>query len=201
VVCFLFEGARCAFNYPSAYSTLRGFSGSNSQLFPGTHTCERARSAFYMPAAGKCRKGVFSMKKLLLVMLVPVLVLGLFSCGKVQDMGDPMALGLHGSWLSGKDNDTVLVLSGNQASLYSISDNLKTATYRIVAPVPGDEAADGSLNGDIEFYGFFDTKAELIATITFSLNAAGTSLNITQAVREDNAVSYYLPEVATYTKK
>jgi hypothetical protein len=64
------------------------------------------------------------MKKLLLVMLVPVLVLGVMGCGKVQD-GAPSPIGLQDVWQS-FDEDAgdmgLLTISGNQATLFRASD-------------------------------------------------------------------------------
>jgi len=54
---------------------------------------------FNMPAAGKCRKGVFRMRKLLLVMLVPVLVLGVIACGGFETDTEVDAY-MQGSWSS-----------------------------------------------------------------------------------------------------
>jgi hypothetical protein len=59
-----------------------------------------------MPAAGKSRKGVFRMKKLLLVMLVPVLVLGIMSCGSTPETGDEVPYALHGTWVNNLDGVT-----------------------------------------------------------------------------------------------
>jgi hypothetical protein len=52
-----------------------------------------------MPAAGKCRKGVFRMKKLLLVMLVPLVVLGIIACGGGSVTGNDVDAWVQGKWL------------------------------------------------------------------------------------------------------
>jgi len=53
---------------------------------------------FNTPAAGKGRKGVFRMKKLLLVMLVPLLVLGVMGCGGDFVAGNETDAYLQGNW-------------------------------------------------------------------------------------------------------
>lgn len=72
---------------------------------------------FNMPAAGKCRKGVFGMKKLLLVMLVPVLALGVMGCGSkaLIDDGVSVPAALVG-YYTGNENLN-LTLQGTQAAL------------------------------------------------------------------------------------
>jgi hypothetical protein len=72
---------------------------------------------FNMPAAGKCRKGVFRMKKLLLVMLVPILVLGVMGCGSTVLIDDGVSIpaALVG-YYTGEQNLN-LTLQGTQAAL------------------------------------------------------------------------------------
>jgi hypothetical protein len=155
-----------------------------------------------MPAAGKMPQRSFYMKKLLLVMLVPVLVLGLFSCGKVMD-AEVMPFEIQGTWQCGTIN---LVLAGNEATVYDSGDTLKPATYRVeVTPtlVPKLDSAAGvaaeisvgnSNPGTIKFVGFKDKKAATLATVKFEYYDSGTpALVLYNLVREPEAVSILLP--------
>jgi hypothetical protein len=147
-----------------------------------------------MPAAGKMPQRSFYMKKLLLVMLVPVLVLGLFSCGKVMD-ADMMPFELQGSWVvwdstASADGNIVLVLSGNQATVYDKNNSdpsLTTATFRVqVTPTTVPKFIDGDTDneiseangnpGKITFYGFDDKKKKEIAHVSFKLAPTSTSV-------------------------
>jgi hypothetical protein len=137
------------------------------------------------------------MKKLLLVMLVPVLVLGVMGCGKVLD-ADIMPLDLQGSW-ENTAAELVLVLAGNEATIYSTSNNLRTAAYRVEVTANKDTNGNMSAStGQIKFVGFTDKKAKEIATVEFGFS--GTSIEITKVTRADDAVSYLIPELGTYTK-
>jgi hypothetical protein len=54
------------------------------------------------------------MKKLLLVMLVPILVLGMIGCGKSKETGDEIPYALHGTWVTGTANAPYFVFSANE---------------------------------------------------------------------------------------
>jgi len=135
------------------------------------------------------------MKKLLLVMLVPVLVLGLFSCGKVADY-DMMAFDLQGTWTNG---DIVMVLAGNEATIKSSSSALKSAAYRVEVSVTTLETVDNNTDGTIKFVGFKDKKAAEIATVNFTYHSS-SSLEITDVKRADDAISYLLPSTGNYSR-
>jgi hypothetical protein len=135
------------------------------------------------------------MKKLLLVMLVPVLVLGLFSCGKLLD-AEMMPFELHGSWTDGT-NHLTMILAGNQATIKGDTDQIQPAAYRVEVTPVKIEVGD---TGTIKFVGYKDKKAAEIATAEFELTAAGT-ITFGEVTRADDAVSYLLPITgSTYTK-
>jgi len=140
------------------------------------------------------------MKKLLLVMLVPVLVLGLFSCGKVLD-AEMMPFELHGSWTDNAGaSGLTIVLTGNQATIYGDPDEIQPAAYRVeVTPTKIPD----SLELTMKFVGFKDKKAEEIATGKFTVDDkdAPTTITFSEVKRADTAVSYLLPAAGvTYTK-
>jgi len=139
------------------------------------------------------------MKKLLLVMLVPVLVLGLFSCGKVLD-AEMMPFELHGSW-EDSASGLILVLAGNQATIYGDPDEIQPAAYRV--EVTPTKLPDDGEELTMKFVGFKDKKAAEIATAKFTLDnyEEPTTMTFTEVKRADNAVSYLLPAAgASYDK-
>jgi hypothetical protein len=137
------------------------------------------------------------MKKLLLVMLVPVLVLGLFSCGKLLD-AEMMPFELHGTW-TGDANGMVMILVGNQATICAdADDSLEPAAYRVEVIGSQDKDTKAIDDGTIKFVGFKDKKAAEIATAKFSFD--GTDLTISEVTRADDAVSYLIPAADKYTK-
>jgi len=127
------------------------------------------------------------MKKLLLVMLVPVLVLGLFSCGGKLLDADMTAFDLQGAWANA--DKIVMVLSGNQATLYSEEVQLQPAAYRVEITPTKIEVGD---EGTIKFVGFKDKKAAEIATAKFTFTDEST-ITFGEVKRADDAVSYLLP--------
>jgi hypothetical protein len=149
----------------------------------------------------------FYIKKLLLVMLVPVLVLGLFSCGKVLD-ADVMPLDMQGSYLGTRG--LVLVLAGNEATIYSATDALITATYRVDVSANTDDYGKYTSGGadEIQFVGFTDKKKKEIATAKFTYTLAGagaggtgSTIYFDEVIRSDDALSNLVPETGdTYTK-
>jgi hypothetical protein len=114
------------------------------------------------------------MKKLLLVMLVPVLVLGLFSCGKLLD-AELMAPELQGTF----ENSAAklrLTLTGNQASISSEDDGsglFGITVYRVEVTGTQDKETKNIDDGKIKFVGFKDKKAKEIATGTFDFVSGG----------------------------
>jgi hypothetical protein len=92
-----------------------------------------------MPAAGKSRKGVFRMKKLLLVMLVPVMVLGIMGCGSSLETGGELPYILHGTWINTDADDGGIqlapwfVFSANEMTIY-----LPTAAAAVADPADLD---------------------------------------------------------------
>jgi hypothetical protein len=140
------------------------------------------------------------MKKLLLVMLVPVLVLGLFSCGKLLD-AEMMPFELHGSW-EDTTNDLILVLTGNQATIKGSNDQVQPAAYRVeVTPTKMPDSATDEMT--MKFVGFKDKKAVEIATAKFTVDDVDNPTTITfgEVKRADDAVSYLLPiDGSSYAK-
>jgi hypothetical protein len=141
------------------------------------------------------------MKKLLLVMLVPVLVLGLFSCGKLLD-ADLVPFELQGTWKTSAANGVVMVISGNQATLYENATalpSLEPAAFRIEVTGSQDETTKSIPDGKIKFVGFKDKKTKEIATVEFvyTHNAANPITNSTLELfnlkRTDDSVSVLLP--------
>jgi hypothetical protein len=138
---------------------------------------------FNMPAAGKCRKGVLEMKKLLLLLLVPVLVLGVMvGCGKVFD-GDPTPISLQGAWVADNGGPN-LIVSGNQITLWNIKGS-SAGNIAFRTNYTGDTGTDanGILpnlaanakdpgQGTIEFY-WFTGKNDLIGSIKLQFTTTG----------------------------
>jgi hypothetical protein len=57
------------------------------------------------------------MKKLLLVMLVPVMVLGIMGCGKSLETGGELPYILHGTWVADPDQP-YFVFAANQMTIF-----------------------------------------------------------------------------------
>jgi len=150
------------------------------------------------------------MKKLLLVMLVPVLVLGLFSCGKVLD-GDAVLSAMQGRWYdTGSVNS--FVLTGNQATVfkgtYAEEEKGKVA-FRISASgaIANEKNIDPSTDyeGQITFYGFEDKKRVELGkiTVTFTSASTGASDASLEVTKSEKAVVYQnliIPPVGKYTQ-
>jgi hypothetical protein len=161
-----------------------------------------------MPAAGKCRKGVFRMKKLLLVMLVPVLVLGVMSCGTKVPDGNPSPIGLQAEW-EGSGDSVGLVIAGNQVTLISPSPtyvgNIALRTNYDGYKGTNDDglftnaAADGGTL-TLEFF-WFDTPYDKIGHIKADITAED-SFTVTEVRYNKYYQNVMLPaEQAVYTKK
>jgi hypothetical protein len=58
------------------------------------------------------------MKKLLLVLLVPFLVLGVMGCGKGFETGSESPIGLQGGWKGSDEATVTFVLTASQATVY-----------------------------------------------------------------------------------
>jgi hypothetical protein len=109
-----------------------------------------------MPAAGKCRKGVFMLKKLLLVMLVPVLVLGFLGCSSSLETGNETPFVLHGTWVNIDDDPETL-------PYFIVTSNEIT----IIVPVAGEGVEDIQVAFRSEFSGTqwnFLTEGNQVAT-------------------------------------
>jgi hypothetical protein len=120
------------------------------------------------------------MKKLLLVMLVPLLVLGVMGCGAKVPDGDGNPISLQGLWTTESDG-VDLVISGNQVTLLS-----KTETYlgnialRTSYSGPHGTNEDGILLEGDEFtitFKWFDKPYDEIGSITCEITAAGFTVN------------------------
>jgi hypothetical protein len=114
------------------------------------------------------------MKKLLLVMLVPVLVLGVMGCAKVKDIGDPVPTVLQGTWES-TTPALSLIVAGSQISLWrDTTDPNDKVLFRTSFSGDADDET-GFLNNEeftITFYEF-DKKWEEIGTLECTADAAG----------------------------
>jgi hypothetical protein len=127
---------------------------------------------FNMPAAGKCRKGVLEMKKFLLVMLVPVLVLGIMGCGKVYD-GSQVPSIMQGAWISEQPyegKEVTLVFSGNQMSLSRYIGVDDTATLQFRIGYGGGKNEDGTIDPgdpfDVQIHDYEATKDTKVGTLS-----------------------------------
>ena len=156
-------------------------------------------------------------------MLVPVLVLGVMGCGKVFDAGDPLPADLQGTWF-GKadtnDEEVVLVLAGNQASVLFVTGKdytsgplgndlkeLKGSTpFWVDIGFSGetsydDPSAGGSTADDdyftIDFYDFTQKKNNLKGSIRGRINADGGTITVLSSEGEN--YFYGLPPMGTYT--
>jgi len=127
------------------------------------------------------------MRKLLLVMLVPVLVLGVMGCGtKVQD-GDASPIALQGFWESNSSGtDAVnLVIAGNQTTIVS-KFNANLGNIALRTNYSGYKGVDenglfndpsaASAEFKLEFF-WFDTPYDKIGEITCN-NLTPTSFTV-----------------------
>jgi len=154
------------------------------------------------------------MKKLLLVMLVPVLVLGVMGCGKVFDDGDPLPNELIGLW-SAADID--LYLAGNQASFQdSTKDTVATVSYRIGFSWIGDakellKTGDGSDSVDsdgnvqdgfqITFYDFNAKKDNARGFIRATYSSSNPYTIDSFTVVEQDVTNAFAPITDVMTKQ
>jgi hypothetical protein len=133
---------------------------------------------FNMPAAGKYRKGVLEMKKLLLLLLVPVLILGVMvGCGKVFD-GDPTPISLQGAWVADNGGPS-LIVTGNQITVMHLKDTtLGNIAFRTNYTGDKGDNDSGIFENDptyeivLEFY-WFDGNNDLIGSITSTFTPGG----------------------------
>ena len=158
-----------------------------------------------MPAAGKCRKGVLIMKKLLLVVLVPVLVLGLVGCGSSFEEGEPLPYFAQGSFVGQGDADAItLVFTATQLTVLRVDKTTAPATEGTSAFRTGFDGVQ--VNKDARSFGIstltlygFDAGAGEVATVKLSF--ANDTYTITDVTYDGLAQSYQLPiKGATYQK-
>jgi hypothetical protein len=163
-----------------------------------------------MPAVGKCRKGVFRMKKLLLVMLVPVLVLGVMGCGAKVPDGGANPIMLQGYWATAASQDVDLVISGNQITLINPTTSTYLGNIALRTSYDGEKGDDesGFLKSGDEFtitFNWFDDPYKEVGKVTARMT--GVTLGAEQfTVSEVKYAAYYqnvmLPQVgAIYIKQ
>jgi len=118
------------------------------------------------------------MRKLLLVMLVPFLVLGVMGCGKAVPDGAQNPIGLQGYWQpTPAENAVEVAISGNQATLINTfavgPGNVALRTSYDGYKGAGDSGlfagTDGSQTFKLEFF-WFDTPYDKIGEITAKIN-------------------------------
>jgi len=152
------------------------------------------------------------MRKLLLVMLVPILVLGVMGCGKetVMNDGNPVISAMQGFWDDGAGN--TFVLSASQITVfkdvYATTPTEKgTVAFWINATGAISETkdlqSDETYQGTIEFYGYGDTKKQKIATIEVTFDPAGGTdgtIRVTKVTKEIAYENQLIPPVALYSR-
>jgi len=152
------------------------------------------------------------MKKLLLVMLVPVLVLGLFSCGgKVMD-GEAVLSAMQGSWYGDDTGDSdatgnYFVLTANQATVFKSSYTEfedGTVAFRINASgaISSEKniEADKEYDGTISFYGFDDKKKTELGKIELTFKSGATpSIVVKKSEKSVHYQNLLIPPVGNYT--
>jgi len=154
------------------------------------------------------------MKKLLLVMLVPVLVLGVMGCGKVFDNGDPIPNELIGSW-SAPGSDITVYLAGNHVSVQSVvNGTVATVSYRagfswigdaqelLKSGQSGSKDSDGNVADgfEISFYDFNAKKDNDRGFIRATYTADGVYSIDTFTVVEQGVANAFAPITETLTK-
>jgi len=147
------------------------------------------------------------MKKLLLVVLVPILVLGFMGCGKVFDNVDPLPDALLGQWIKEADevgSEYKLDIAGSHASVVFVPtgtynpdganqpDRVVTISFRL--GYSGANPINNNSQFTIEFYDFLAKKNNLWGTITGKLE--GGNLVVISSEAED--YKYLIPPVGTY---
>jgi hypothetical protein len=114
------------------------------------------------------------MKKLLLVMLVPLLVLGVMGCGAKVPDGDGNPISLQGYWITDGTDDVDLVISGNQVTLLSNSATyLGNIALRTSYSGPHGTNEDGILQTGDEFtitFKWFDKPYDEIGSIKCTMD-------------------------------
>jgi hypothetical protein len=156
------------------------------------------------------------MKKLLLVALVPILVLGFVGCGKVFDNVDPLPDYLMGSWTY---SSYTIVFAGNQATVYYVptgqyttegslsnpeQNSSVTISFRVGVSYNNGTTYSNPVGGEgmvLEFYDFTEKKNNLKGSIAGILTGdgnAGSVLAVSASVAENQF--YLIPPVGSYTK-
>jgi hypothetical protein len=166
-----------------------------------------------MPAAGKCRKGVLIMKKLLLVALVPILVLGFMGCGGTEE-GDPLPYFAQGAYhgIDADNNNIYFVLTASQLTVLrkdaETGETLGTSAFRTgFAEGSGDNgkisldtlsiaaaATTTPENATLSLFGF-SAKGE-VGTIKFRL--INRDLIVQDVWFDGNVQTFQLPVKGTY---
>jgi hypothetical protein len=143
------------------------------------------------------------MKKLLLVMLVPVLVLGVMGCGKVPN-GDSNPISLQGAWTTGGSDNVDLVISGNQVTLLSkqTAGGLGNIALRTSYAGPHGTNEDGILtSGEFTLtFSWYDKPYDEIGSITCTI-ADADNFTVKSVVYKAYYQNVMLPSAgAAYTK-
>jgi hypothetical protein len=134
---------------------------------------------FLYACGGQMPKRSFYMKKLLLVMLVPVLVLGFIGCGKLVE-GNAVDL-LAGTW---SDGTTTLIIAGNQASI-SIDGDVDKDGKQIIAKFRIDSSYNkDTTEGKISFNSFDDKKAKELGSVKFTGDLEGSDITFSEAASD-----------------
>jgi hypothetical protein len=148
------------------------------------------------------------MKKLLLVMLVPVLVLGVMGCGAKTPDGSPNPIGLQGLWNppAGSTSPS-LVIAGNEVTLLSNSSTylgniaLRTSYNGSKGDADSGIFTTGATDPEIEFF-WFDDPFTKIGSIKFTVPAGGATFTVTEVKYDTYYQNVMLPANTTvYTKQ
>jgi hypothetical protein len=133
-----------------------------------------------MPAAGKSRKGVFKMKKLLLVMLVPVMVLGMMGCGGGLETGTEIPEWLQGRWTNSGTDSGAIVVTANEISVFdsaTLANVTAILAFRVEYKGPTDRAKVAAAAGTGEDAKFSLTFTRIYDGVNYgTLNATLTTL-------------------------
>jgi hypothetical protein len=151
------------------------------------------------------------MKKLLLVMLVPVLVLGVMSCGAKIPNGDANPLSLQGKWGPTPNTNVSLIIAGNQITLVSPSTSSGKGNITLRTNYDGDTGTDddGILTSGQKFtitFNWYEKPYDEIGYIEATANAnftgAGDAFTVNKVVYSAYYQNVMLPAQGTvYTKQ
>jgi hypothetical protein len=163
---------------------------------------------FNMPAAGKCRKGVFKMKKLLVVLLVPFLVLGVMSCGGGFDAETANLTQLQGSWVSDASTiseDIAFVLTASEITIFrpDYDKDFGTLAMGTSFELSSDVATDGSFDGLMTITRLDDGAEIGWAYVYFVPNGSNPQLDLIEISWSGAYFSYQthmIPPMGTYSR-